>query len=271
MPKPVGHDTNVEPAVGPLCGVGQRDAHVGFARTLGFHDPSRARRELVTIDPEIGEEHRQKLPRTGERSDSQPPTVRRTESHDGETVIGCLVCVTVSAFLGIPYAEAPVGDAAVAGPRAGAAVDRQRRRGDDAAGAAAADGGAARRARPCPGIDVDRTDEDCLYLNVWAPHGCVGRAGDGVAARWRVRHRRRGHPAVRRRPARGARCGRRHRDLPARCVGVRRGARLPAEPGPARPGRGAALGARQHRRRSAATPATSRCSASRPAAGRSST
>ena len=74
--------------------------------------------------------------------------------------------VTATALLGIPYAAPPIGERRWQAPEPVA-----RWTGDGAAArppappqpAAGTPGGA-----PLPGLDVDRMDEDCLYLNVWA-------------------------------------------------------------------------------------------------------
>ena len=81
--------------------------------------------------------------------------------------------MTASAFLGIPYAEPPVGERRWQAPEpvppwtgnAGAATMPPA----PPQPTAGTPGGAT-----LPGIDVDRTDEDCLYLNVWSPPGASG-------------------------------------------------------------------------------------------------
>ena len=126
-------------------------------------------------------------------------------------------------------------------------------------------------ARRAPAAD---SSEDSLYLNVWTPacddarrpvmvwiHGGAFVFGVGR------------HALVRRHALRAARRRRgRHDQLPPRPVRlpaprrpVRRRARGLRQRRHPRPGRRARVGARLHRRRSAAIPTTSRSSASRPA------
>ena len=53
-----GHDAHVEEAVGGARRGGQRHAHLALARAFGLDHPSRARRELVAVDPQLVEDHR---------------------------------------------------------------------------------------------------------------------------------------------------------------------------------------------------------------------
>jgi len=76
----------------------------------------------------------------------------------------------VRSFLGIPFAEPPVGARRFAAPepvRPWAGVRD--------AGAFGASAPQAPMLLPLPGMDVGRTDEDCLYLNVFTPAGGAAR------------------------------------------------------------------------------------------------
>jgi para-nitrobenzyl esterase len=87
---------------------------------------------------------------------------------------------------GIPYAAPPVGDLAGARrslPPAGRACARPR--------FSAASWQDIEYCRELGGGDPGRFSEDCLYLNVWSPASRAAAAGDGLAARRRVYHRRR--------------------------------------------------------------------------------
>jgi len=73
-------------------------------------------------------------------------------------------------FLGIPYAEAPVGANRFRAPAAAprwAGVREATRFGDSAPQSPAL--------LPLPGMEVGSTDEDCLYLNVYTPSPDAGR------------------------------------------------------------------------------------------------
>ena len=79
----------------------------------------------------------------------------------------------VRRFLGIPFAEPPVGARRFAAPEPVRPWTGVRD-----AGAFAASAPQSAMILPLPGMDVGRTDEDCLYLNVFAPAG--GAAGKPV-------------------------------------------------------------------------------------------
>ena len=150
----------------------------------------------------------------------------------------------VAVFRGIPFAEPPVGALRLAAPRPDARLDR---------GA----GGALTFGPPPPqgghfGMDAraqGATGDDWLTINVWSPDPGPGAALPVMV--WiqggalRDRHVR--SARVRRRPTRpGRRRRRRDVQLPGRCRGLRADRRGAGQPGAARPGRRAGVGARQH-------------------------
>lgn len=79
----------------------------------------------------------------------------------------------VRSFLGIPFAEPPVGERRFAAPQ-----PVRPWQGVRDAGAFGASAPQSAMILPLPGMDVGPTDEDCLYLNVFAPAG--GAAGKPV-------------------------------------------------------------------------------------------
>jgi para-nitrobenzyl esterase len=78
----------------------------------------------------------------------------------------------VGAFLGIPYAQPPVGARRWQAPEPAAAWTGTRRATELPPGAPQPEIGIPGTGT-LPGLDVERTDEDCLYLNVWAPVGAT--------------------------------------------------------------------------------------------------
>jgi para-nitrobenzyl esterase len=74
----------------------------------------------------------------------------------------------VGTFLGIPYAEPPVGVRRWQPPEPAVPWTGTRSATLLPPGPPQPDSGTA-TAATLPGTDVERTDEDCLYLNVWAP------------------------------------------------------------------------------------------------------
>ena len=169
----------------------------------------------------------------------------------------------LAVFRGIPYAEPPVGALRFAAPRPvhGWAGVR----------AAVSFGPPPPQGRLF-GMDGARTGRRRLAdgQRLVARSGPGRRpAGAGVDPRRRLRDRRVQPSGVRRRPARRRRCRRGDAQLSAGHRGFRADRRRPRQPGPARPGRRTAVGARQHPGASAATRTGSRSSASRRVADRS--
>ena len=181
------------------------------------------------------------IPWRGVRMDVTEPVVRTAAGQvRGRDENG------VAVFRGIPFAQPPVGDAAVRRPGAGPALGRRAGRGHVRAAPAAVRVPAhADRAGRAPDADPD----DWLTVNVFSPD--LGAAGLPVMV-WIYggAYRFGSSGLVGYDGSALARRGRRGGDLqpPGRRGGLRLPARRPGQPGAARPGGGAALGPGEHRR-----------------------